>query len=114
MKFIKKIVLTFFIMLAFTSVASAKSNIYEQPTDSIKTVNIKVKGITCSMDLKSISDNVEKVVGVKSCKVGKKGTTASFIVKYNPSIASESAIHTAIESTSGCENPDDRPYKVKK
>jgi hypothetical protein len=42
------------------------------------------------------------------------GATSSFEVKYNPTKANLKDIHGAIENTGGCENPNDRPYKVKK
>jgi hypothetical protein len=41
------------------------------------------------------------------------GPTSSFEVKYNPAQISLKAIHSAIENTGGCENPNDKPYKVK-
>lgn len=82
-------------------------------SDSVKVISLKVKGITCSTDLKTISANVEKLKGVSSCKAGKMGTTSSFEISYNPNWISVKEINTAIENTSGCENPDDRPYKVK-
>jgi hypothetical protein len=41
------------------------------------------------------------------------GATSSFEVKYNPKKANIKDIHSAIENTGGCENPNDRPYKVK-
>jgi copper chaperone CopZ len=84
-----------------------------QNSDSTKTITIKVKGVTCSGDLKTIASNVEKVEGVTTCKTGKMGATSSFEVKYNPKKANIKDIHSAIENTGGCENPNDRPYKVK-
>ena len=84
-----------------------------QNSDSTKTITVKVKGVTCSGDLKTIAGNVEKLAGVTQCKTGKMGATSSFEVSYNPAKVNVKDIHTAIESTSGCENPNDRPYKVK-
>lgn len=84
-----------------------------QNSDTTQTIVIKVKGITCSNDLKTIATNVEKVAGVTTCKTGKMGATSTFEVKFNPKKASMKDIHSAIENTSGCENPNDRPYKVK-
>ena len=91
----------------------AKTGQSNRMTDSIKTITYKVKGISCSKDLKMITANVEKMKGVNSCKPGKKGTTTSFIINYNPLLVKESEILAAIENTGSCENPDDRPYKVK-
>jgi len=107
MKFIKSFVLAFIVLTATASIA------FSQTTDSTKTVTVKVKGINCSMDLKTISANVEKLKGVSSCQAGKMGTTSSFLIKYNPALVTEKEINTAIENTGGCENPDEKPYKVK-
>lgn len=85
-----------------------------QTTDNLKTAVVKVKGITCSMDLKTISANVEKLNGVSTCKAGKQGTTTTFEVIYNPKFVTEKEIFSAIENTGGCENPNERPYKIKK
>jgi copper chaperone CopZ len=84
-----------------------------QNSDTSQTIVVKVKGVTCAGDLKTIASNVEKVEGVSTCKTGKMGATSSFEIKYNPKKANIKDIHSAIENTGGCENPNDRPYKVK-
>lgn len=103
--------------MAFIMCFSINTKIYAQnnaPTqDSSKTITVKVKGVTCSGDLKTIAGNVEKLSGVNHCKTGKMGATSTFEVKFNPSRVSEKEIYAAIENTGGCENPNDKPYKVK-
>lgn len=113
MKFIKSFVLAFTVLTATTNIAFSQTTNTNQTTDSLKTATVKVKGITCSMDLKMISANVEKVNGVSSCKSGKQGTTTTFEVKYNPALVTEKEVFAAIESTGSCENPNERPYKIK-
>lgn len=81
--------------------------------DTVKTIQVKVKGVTCSTDLKMITTNVEIMIGVKSCKPGKEGATTTFIVVFDPTKISEKEIYAAIEGTGSCENPEERPYKVK-
>ena len=115
MRFIKLFVLAIIVLTAtansgFSQTTTTTTN---QTADSLKTATVKVKGITCSMDLKMISANVEKVKGVSSCKAGKQGTTTTFEVKYNPALVTEKEIFAAIEGTGSCENPDERPYKIK-
>lgn len=111
MKFIKSFVLAFIVLTATTNIAFAQST--TQQADITKTVTIKVKGITCSMDLKMIAANIEKLKGVSCCKSGKMGTTSSFEVNFNPALITENKINTAIENTGSCENPDEKPYKIK-
>lgn len=111
MKPIKSLIMLGIVILCSINSTFAQTNI--SPADSNQIVTIKVKGVTCSGDLKTIAMNVEKLTGVTQCKTGKMGATSTFEVKYNPSKVSLKAIYTAIENTQGCENPNDRPYKVK-
>lgn len=108
-----------FVLFSFLFFILSSNNIFSQSVstgaveNASKTAIIKVKGITCSSDVKMISGNVEKLKGVTGCKAGKLGPNTSFEVNYIPSLISEKEIFAAIEGTGGCENPNDRPYKVK-
>ena len=113
MKVIKLLVLVIITLTIRTNITFSQTTIINETTDSLTTATVKVKGITCSMDLKMISANVEKVKGVSSCKAGKQGTTTTFEVKYNPTLVTEKEIFSTIENTGSCENPEERPYKVK-
>jgi copper chaperone CopZ len=114
MKFSNIFVLTIAFMLVSTTATFAQSATEKvQMADTTKTIETKVKGITCSTDLKMISANVEKLKGVSNCKAGKTGTTTTFEIAYNPSLITEKEIYAAIENTGSCENPDERPYKIK-
>ncbi len=114
MKFSNLLVLAFIFMLASTTASFAQTTNEEvQVTETTKKITTKVKGITCSTDLKTISGNVAKLEGVSSCEVGKSGATSTFEIEYNPALITEEEIHAAIQNTSGCKNPNDRPYKVK-
>lgn len=114
MKIFKITILTIF-TLAIASVAgfSQTAAVETLTTDNVKTIAVKVKGVGCEQDIKSIAANVKKLDGVISCIAPKKGATTTFKVKLNPALVSEEAINAAIEGTAGCENPNDRPYKVK-
>ncbi|MDW5288257.1 hypothetical protein [Formosa sp. PL04] len=100
--------------LASTTATFAQSAVEKtEITTSTKTISTKVKGITCSSDLKTISANVKKLNGVSACTAGKTGPTTQFEIAFNPSLVSQEDIFMAIQNTGGCENPNDRPYKVK-
>jgi copper chaperone CopZ len=86
-----------------------------QKTDSVKTVTVKVSGITCGNDLKIISNNVQKKNGVVSCaSIGKTAPTTTFEIKYNPAIIPIDSIYNVVENSPSCDFPDQKPYKVKK
>ena len=52
-------------------------------------------------------------MGVSHCKTLKKGATTTFAVTYNPDIATEKAIYSAVENTAGCSKQKEKPYRVK-
>lgn len=108
MNFLKALTLTAAVVFAANTISYSQTS----ETDN-SSVTIKVKGITCSTDLKMIKASVEKVEGVRTCEAGKKGTTTSFVVEYDAKVADEKAIYAAIEGTGSCEDPNERPYKVK-
>ena len=104
----KKIILSVIIFIAIgnSSFAAVKSF-----TDS--TITIKVKGVTCSNDLKTLAGNVKELKGVSDCTPGKMGPTSVFKITFNPALVSTKEIYKVIENTGGCSDPNDRPYKVK-
>lgn len=81
--------------------------------EAVEIIEVKVKGVGCSADIKSITENVEKLEGVSRCKTLKKGATTKFQVYLLPSKVKKEEIYATIEDTPGCKNPNDRPYKVK-
>jgi len=106
---IKKLIIA---VLVFTAISNRTYAGAISPVND-STITIKVKGVTCSNDLKTLSDNVKVLKGVSDCVPGKAGPTSVFKVTYNPALVSTTEIYKAIENTGGCSDPDDRPYKVK-
>ena len=102
------------IVAATMTIGYSQSVRSPQTTDSTKVTSVKVKGVTCSMDLKLISTNVEKLKGVSTCRVTKEGARTVFEITYSPSVITDKEIYAAIEGTGSCEDPDERPYKVKR
>ena len=106
---LKKIIIA---LLVFTTIGNTSFAFNNKPlTDS--TITIKVKGVTCSNDLKTLADNVKELKGISDCKPGKMGPTSVFKITYNPALVSTKEIYKIIENTGGCSDPNDRPYKVK-
>lgn len=114
MKILNVLVLTIALTIVSSTATLAQSASKEvQTADTTITIETKVKGITCATDLKMISANVAKLIGVSTCNAGKTGTTTTFEIAYNPMLITEKEIYAAIENTGSCNNPDERPYKVK-
>ncbi len=114
MKYVQSILLTIIVVVTSSNLVFSQSSNNTEENVSIQTSIIKVKGVTCAKDLSMISTQIEKLQGIISCEVLKKGATSKFKVQFNPSLVKESDIHLAIESTGSCEDPNERPYKVKK
>ncbi|MEM1327609.1 MAG: hypothetical protein AAGI23_16730 [Bacteroidota bacterium] len=115
MQLIKKLSFVFLFMTASTAFVFAQTAVVEvqQTSNSIQKLMIKVKGVGCSRDIAAIAKNVKAIKGVSRCESKSKGAISKFEVQYDPALVTEKAIYAAIESTGGCENPNDRPYKVK-
>ena len=113
MKYFKSLLVIAVLAFAANNTISAQTVSTTDQTTTIKTSSIKVKGVGCSADVKSISTNVQALKGVRNCEIGKKGAVSTFVVTFDTAVVSEKEIYTAIESTGGCKNPNDRPYKVK-
>lgn len=99
------------LIVLFTLTNVTFANNYQPYNDT--TITVKVKGVTCNGDLKTLSNNVKALKGVSNCVPGKAGATSSFKVTYDPLLISLKEIHKAFENTEGCSDPNDRPYKVK-
>lgn len=113
MKSIKISVVAFLVFYALPNFMIAQTSNALPKLESVETIEVKVKGVGCADDIKSIAANVEKLEGVSRCKTVKKGAVTKFEVYLLPSMVNVDAIHAAIEDTPGCQNPNDRPYKVK-
>jgi copper chaperone CopZ len=115
-KFLKAI-LSIFVFIMSCSISGIAQTTKETPqttAQTLKTVKLKVSGITCGNDCKDIQKVVSQLNGVTSCKQkGKPNATSIFEVTFNPAIITEKEIRNVVEDTPGCESPDDRPYKVK-
>lgn len=113
---------TLTLALAFTFAASTSASAQTTKeeaktvaqTQTVQTIKLKVGGIDCSGDIKDIQKAVSKMNGVTSCKpVGKMSPTSVFEVSFNPAVVSEKEIRKLVEDTPGCDNPNEKPYKVK-
>lgn len=105
----KKIMVGFLILFVVNAKATAgKKQVYGDTT-----IVVKVKGVTCKNDLKTLSKNVKELKGVSDCTAGKAGPTSVFNVTYNPEMVGSKEIFSAFENTAGCSDPNDRPYKIK-
>lgn len=102
------IIITGIMLWAITPIS-----IQAQTSTEVTTITVKVTGVGCSNDIRTIGQQVERIEGVTTCEVEKRGATTRFAVTFDPKVASTDDIYAAIEDTPGCKNPNDRPYRVR-
>lgn len=101
-------IIALFIALGTTNFAKAQAN------DTLKTATIKIKGISCTMDLPIIKKKLVNEDGIDDVTYSEvKSEAVIFTVKYHTAIITEKQIRTAIENAPSCDNPEEKPYKVK-
>jgi copper chaperone CopZ len=110
MKYSLSIFFSICCMALFTTNLSAQT---ATASTSQATISVKVTGVGCSTDVKTIATSVEKMAGVSSCVAAKRGAVTHFDVSYNPDLVCEDDIYQTVQATPGCKNPNDRPYRVK-
>lgn len=99
---------------AFAQTSTTNTQTVEQTEQETTSITLKVSGVTCGHDLKTLSERLKSFNGVYNCEtVGKRGVKTNFKVDYNPTVITEKDIRKAFESTPGCSDPNDLPYKVK-
>jgi copper chaperone CopZ len=116
MKYFKYLV-ALFILTVVTATTTNAQTTKETPQDSqtLQTIKIKVTGITCKGDCKDIQESISKLNGVTATQqVGKPAATSLFEITFNPALVTEKQIQRSVEDTPGCDDPEKRPYKVKK
>jgi copper chaperone CopZ len=106
---LQRIIIAIF-LFAIPTLKSTAQTINNKDT----TITLKVKGLTCSNDLKTIATNVKEIKGVTACKPGKLGPTSTYKVTFNPAVVNRNDLVAVIENTPGCGDGDEKPYKVKK
>jgi copper chaperone CopZ len=106
----KKVISLLFVVSIFCNITNAQSTAAVKDT----TITLKVKGLTCSNDLKTIAINVKEIKGVSECKPGKLGPTSSYKITFNPALVKKDDLVNVIENTPGCGDGAEKPYKVKK
>ncbi len=101
-------IIILFIALGVTNTVQAQAN------DTLKTATIKIKGIACTIDLPIIKKKLVNEEGIDDVTYSEvKSEAVIFTVKYHSALITEKQIRAAIENAPSCENPNEKPYKVK-
>ena len=103
--------------MAIAIVAMLANNNYafaQTAPDSLKIVQIRVKGITCNGDMPVIKKKLVHGEGIEEASFTEaKDGAVTFTVHYHTSAITEKEILKIIEAAPSCDNPDLYPYKTK-
>ncbi len=96
----------FFVMTASAQTAG---------TDSVKKLEVKVVNLHCGNDMPTIKKRLLNQDGIDEVKFTDiSGESSMFTITYHSSVTSQAQIEKSIESTPGCDNKNETPYRVKR
>lgn len=105
----------FSLSIAFCSLLGASQTAAAQAADSVMTVVLKVTNLHCNGDMPTIKKRLLNQDGIDEVHfTDRAGETSEFTVSYHTSVTSQAAIEKAIETTPGCDDQTETPYRVKK
>ena len=101
------------LLVAITATMLSTSAASAQTPDSVKTATIRVGNLHCNGDMPTIKTRLLNQEGIDDVVFTERdGEVSTFTVTFHTSVASEAAIHKAIESTPGCDDKSETPYRV--
>jgi hypothetical protein len=84
-------------------------------TDSVKTTIVKVGNLHCNGDMPAIKKRLLNQDGIDEVTfTEREGGMSTFTIRYHSVATDQPAIERAIETTPGCDDPSETPYRVKK
>jgi copper chaperone CopZ len=108
----KHILTSLFVAVTATFLSSPAS---AQIVDSVKTATIKVGNLHCNGDMPTIKKRLLNQDGIDDVAFTERdGEVSTFTVTYHSSVTNEPAIHKAIETTPGCDDKSETPYRVQR
>lgn len=95
----------------FTSFTAAA----QTATDTVKKIEIKVINLHCGNDMPTIKKRLLNQDGIDNVVfTDLSGESSLFTVTYHTSATGQAQIEKAIESTPGCDDKTETPYRVKR
>jgi copper chaperone CopZ len=99
------------VVAALINTASAQTS----TTDSVKKISIKVSNLHCNNDMPTIKKRLLNQEGIDEVTFTNIARECSmFTVAYHTSVTSQAQIEKTIESTPGCDDKSEMPYRVRK
>ena len=109
----RKIIRSIFIVVAAVFIALPSPA--QTATDSVKKIDIKVANLHCNNDMPTIKKRLLNQDGIDEVKFTDIANDCSvFTITYHTSVTDQPQIEKTIESTPGCDDKHETPYRVKR
>lgn len=106
----KNIFFIFIIVASFGCLTTSTA----QTMDSVKTAVLKVTNLHCDGDMPTIKKQLLNQDGVDDVSFTSRGGDASvFTITYHSVATNEQNLEKVIETTPGCDDKSETPYRVK-
>lgn len=103
----------FFLLAAILTISFASTA--QTTADSLKRITIKVSNLHCINDMPTIKKQLLNQDGIEEVTFTDINASISvFTINYHTSAISQEQIEKAIESTPGCDDKSEMPYRVKR
>lgn len=104
----------FFLLSAFAATLFPQS-ITAQTADSVKTATIRVGNLHCNGDMPTIKKRLLNQEGIDEVSFTERnGEVSTFTVTYHSSVTTPAGLEKTIESTPGCDDESETPYRVQR
>ncbi len=102
------VVATSILCLSLTALAQTETN-------NVKKATIKVSNLHCNGDMPTIKKQLLNQDGVEDVTFTDiSGESSTFTVTYHSAATSQAQIEKTIETTPGCDDKNEMPYKINK
>lgn len=103
------------IAAAIISYAAPRAAAQTGAADTVKKIQIKVTNLHCGNDMPTIKKQLLNQEGIDEVSFTElSGETSVFTIAYHTAATSQEQIEKAVESTPGCDNKNETPYRVKR
>ena len=103
------------VAILFIFISNANKVTAQTASDGSAKTTIKVTNLHCNNDMPTIKKRLLNQDGVEDVTfTAISNESSTFTVTYQNSVTTQDQLEKTIESTPGCDAPDETPYKVKK
>lgn len=103
------------VVALFTLLSSTNTTSAQSAADSVQKAVITVRNLHCNGDMPTIKKRLLNQDGIDEVSFTERdGDLSTFTILFHSSATNPAQIEKAIESTPGCDDQSETPYRVKR